>query len=403
MISKVIAVIVSVIIAFLSSFSFSAYADFTELDLTKNTVYSNPTKKFALPGLGNVDIVGIVQYVMDKTLIDAGTESPVIDGYVIYGKKKLAGTEYNIFDGLAEIILYTDTDLQTTDYSFGGAIVLTGTNNFDGVYPFRLIGQSRRFTWSGYRLQLSGTYIFENYGYTGTFNNFFFYQSTNNNLPTRSWDGSQDITLQQLLQDCMVGNSSNNFYYMVQSYSNDYDFNYYVNGVSKQSNKLPFLHLSNNIFQANQKISRSTYMHYLDNKFTELQNVIVQPYKNNVDIVYNNFPEANTPLANPVTFNPIIDFSVDLNSLVPIVSPPAVGGGGGVPSDWLETYPPIDMTPEFSIDDSDMQHLVNNVDVAPLKDSFLLFNWVSDFFSDLGILNIFLTIIVVGIICRFIF
>lgn len=415
MIGKIIAVIVSVIIAFLSSFSFSAYALEPELILEKTTTYTNPNKKFFFPpAMKNLPLLDIIQWGLDNCITDAGLKSEITDYYVLYGKERIIGTSSNLTDGLVEMIAYTGDTIEGTDQSYFLILNFTDCGSVDGTYFFYYSTKADRISFG-----TSGCVI------RGTVNQMSvngIQQPVMSALPRSSQInfnllGSNTIQTKNISTAYAFppvyyflfsdGTYNVNTFTLSTIFSNDSETNADMTLALRQKKVNPFVKITDNIFQAGKKLEQDVYNRYEQNKFQVLYDSIVSNAKTQYYNTYNEFPEYNSNMTNVTNYNNLnTEYSIDYDTLLPIFQAPSVpdvGGGGGVPSDWLGTYPPIDMTPAFTVDNSDMQYLVDNVDVAPLQDSFNLIRYASDFLDELGILRIFITLIVVGIICRFIF
>lgn len=402
MFQKIVAMISAILLSVLSMTSFKSYALENEDFMIKKTVMVSPSSRLAFgSGLANVVSDVALDIVFQKILesladhaINAGISSEIETANVIYGKANISGTSYNIADGLVELLVYTDDTFSGGDFSWIGVLKFTNCGQLDGAYKFSVSGSSRQINYNGGNtIRIVGNATGQ---VGGTFSPYFWLNSNYNTVRTTSFTNNYTPQPSDFL---------NSYYYSMSSlWSNDETLNINVQRYKQTTNNvLPFIHIQENLFKASNFVSEQLKFQWLNNKFEILQNSIVTPVTQTIYNVNNSFPEYDTLLSNPVTFNANNEYNFDYSTIVPIVPPPESSGGGGVPSDWLGSYPPLSTVENFHIDNESVVSYVENVDFQPLSDSFRLFGFVSDFLSEINVLPIFLSLLGLGLICWIIF
>ncbi len=116
--------------------------------------------------------------------------------------------------------------------------------------------------------------------------------------------------------------------------------------------------------------------------------------------LYNNFYSSQTAPYTSITEGDTYNYIEVIKEPEPIVTyPPSTGGGGGVPEEWLQHYPPIDTTPAFVADVPDLSYFEDNAIIPPA--SATIFELISDFVVDGGFIGMFSVIFMLSIAMYF--
>lgn len=114
--------------------------------------------------------------------------------------------------------------------------------------------------------------------------------------------------------------------------------------------------------------------------------------------LYNDFYSNQTAPYTSITEGDTYNYIEVIKEPEPIVTYPS-GGGGGVPEEWLQHYPPIDTTPAFVADVPDLSYFEDNAIIPPA--SATIFELISDFVVDGGFIGMFSVVFMLSIAMYF--